>query len=529
MVATLRRTDAVFQKRVIYLSAIPGMTLGCDLSTGLNAAGAAISHPVGVANAAAINAILATATAISPVKLWVDATFALGAALATPDTGYVDIEATAEGNGFFMLPGSNCNLIQNIGVGTTNLANFNAVHPSSAQPIVGKNVAIKGLTINGGRGIYPNGLVNSGAADGTLSGAGSPDARGLPSKFFYTGIIFVGIDNLVIEDCQIYDAASSAIYLLACSRPRIANVRITVPTPVTEQNQDGIHLCSGCWGVTGSNNWLSSGDDAVAINLDEGEGGLVTDPDANADIHFDNTTLHSAITAARVFGQVNYLRRISLTNFRGDVQWWGCLIGSDAGGILNTDTIRSILLDGWQVRVTNPTSGGALVWINANCGLVELSRMKMIEPTAGTPFVLVGDSAHAPAVASLRVAGFECHRNTFGSNTGSFVQVAFGSVANLEIDGFAVTDNGSYPDIPYFLDITGSASVGRLWIGKLDMAHIGALCNDWTKVGSVAGPGCVGLSLPDSVMANGWPYIASDHGNVPAVKVGGTVKIYSIT
>src|SRR6516165_5568359 len=149
MVATLRRTDAVFQKRVIYLSAIPGMTLGCDLSTGLNAAGAAISHPVGVANAAAINAILATATAISPVKLWVDATFALGAALATPDTGYVDIEATAEGNGFFMLPGSNCNLIQNIGVGTTNLANFNAVHPSSAQPIVGKNVAIKGLTING--------------------------------------------------------------------------------------------------------------------------------------------------------------------------------------------------------------------------------------------------------------------------------------------------------------------------------------------------------------------------------------------
>jgi hypothetical protein len=102
------------------------------------------------------------------------------------------------------------------------------------------------------------------------------------------------------------------------------------------------------------------------------------------------------------------------------------------------------------------------------------------------------------------------------------------AIANLTFNGFAVQDAGSYTAIPALIEI-GSGSIGQLVFNSLDSTNIAASISagGFSNVGSISGAGVLatGWEFPDSVMANGVPYISATSG-LPSIKVGGVVEPY---
>src|SRR5262249_41644043 len=144
------------------------VALDCDLSTGAKIGGGTPTD-----NAAAINAVLATATATGPVHLIIDGGSAIGSPILIPPTGHVTISGRGWNDGLFVKAGSNCNAIQNFA--DTDLAIYQAWQPGGAQSIAGSNVTIRDLRIVGNRGTYPNGNVSAtNNTDGTIDGTTAP-------------------------------------------------------------------------------------------------------------------------------------------------------------------------------------------------------------------------------------------------------------------------------------------------------------------------------------------------------------------
>jgi hypothetical protein len=490
MAASFNRLATTFRTRVVYASSLPGVRLDCVLSTGLTNSGGVPTN-----NAAALNAVLATATAANPVELVIDGGCAIGAPLVIPSTGQVMIRGIGWGSGLYVLSGSNANAIQN--VPHTDIAVYNVWQPTAAQPITGSNVTIRDLRVCGNRGTFPTGNASNVSTnrDGTVTNtaalASAPDVRGpyTASAYWLSGIMLAGLDNVLIDHVWVYDAPSYHINLYACTKVRIVDCRVEAAV-ANEGNQDGIHVNGGCWDVKISRCWIQSGDDAIAFNLDEGEGPYSGDPLAGVDLSVDDCTLHNCITVGRVFGSGAITRRVSFTNIHGYVQWYGLLIGNTVAGT-NQDNNHSILLDGWNVQVTGSVNGGALVWVVSNVGMIDISRLKVIEPTQGNPVILVGTGSSGPVVSSMRLAGLEIHRNASGSNSGPVLSMVGGTIQNLALAGVAVTDNGSFPGLAHLMTVASPGAISRLWVGDLDPNHITALIDNPGQLTAKLGPGLV--------------------------------------
>ena len=466
----------VFAARTIYASSIPGVALDCDLFTGAKVGGG-----IPTDNAAKINAVLATASASNPLHLIIDGGCALGKALLIPTTGYVTITGHGWNTGFYMLPGANSNAIQN--VAGTDLASSQAWNSGiGGQSIVGKNVTLRDFRLHCNRGTYPNGNCNGGR-DGTFPGysGSSPDARGsYPDNWLLTGIMLVGVENLAIDNVWVYDAPTFHIDLYHCQKVVIDRCRIEAGDPTVPGNTDGVHCNGGCSQVRISNTWFSTGDDAIGINLEEGDGS------DGADFIVDNCVLSNCLNAGRIYAfNVSNSRRVSITNVRGTCQNSGFNIGYEGAASTQAECNHSVYIGNCEIQLTNPNFRNAMVWINSHAGVVEVSHCKFVEPSLAIPLVMM--NRENPTVSSLRIVDCSIHRNSSGSAAAYAFEGSTGTVGDLVIQGFSVTEQSgqSYADIPALVDLNGTA-VGRLTIDA-DVKGIARVVNitSSSTVGSV--------------------------------------------
>jgi hypothetical protein len=98
------------------------------------------------------------------------------------------------------------------------------------------------------------------------------------------------------------------------------------------------------------------------------------------------------------------------------------------------------------------------------------------------------------------------------------------TIANVTINGFSVQKKS----VPELIDII-YGSIGQLVLNAVDATEIKRPLSPggFLNIGSVSGSGVLatGWEFPDSVMANGVPYISASTGQ-PSIKVKGVVQAY---
>jgi hypothetical protein len=576
VVANGGRIPGSFLGRTIYASAVPGVVLDCDLTTGAKVGGGTPTD-----NAAALSAALAPATASAPVRLVIDGGAAMGSPLVMPATGHVTIEGQGWDTGLFMLAGANSSAIQNFP--GTDLAERKVWTATSTLP-AGANVAIRNLKIHGNRGTYPSGN-SDGTRDGTITDGSilstPADARGpSPGAYWLSGIILDRVDNVHIEDVWVYDAPAYHVNLYACTRVWIDDSRFQAGDPSFSGNTDGIHFNGGCGHAFVSDCWFSTGDDGVAINIDEGNAV------AGGDFLVHHCTFLNCQSAGRVYGQSAATRRVTFDHCIGSgMRAWAFQVGNSSPFI--TEANHSVYFRNCEVGVSGPSIGYgySFLFLNGACGLIEAEGCHIVDPTVAIPFMLYGFAQ--PTVSAIRMLDCGVHRSAGGSAAcPAFATESGGQVGDLTIRDFHLTEQrnndgtyGHYADVAAMVDL-GHVTVGHLSLSGSfrgaativnvpstasvasidvpDLTHasnagsatahsfvnasgsiplsIGRLTG--SNIAGIAsgpfalvGPGVMpsGFPVADALMGNNTPYLGSDHGGVPCVKVAGTAKTVNLT
>jgi hypothetical protein len=556
----------VFAARTVYASSIPGVVLDCNLFTGKNASGGTPTD-----NASAINAVLATATANNPVHLVIDGGSAIGHAIKIPPTGHVTISGHGWSTGFFILPGSNCHGITNTaGTDLASNATWNpGIGPTSQ---LGQNVTLRDFRLHCNRGTFPTGNCNGGK-DGTFpAGSGTPDARGSYAQWLLTGIFLNALDNVEIDRLWIYDAPTFHASLYACTKVWAHHCRVEAATPSFSGNTDGFHFNGGCQSCLVSWCWISTGDDAVGFNLDEGNG------QDGADLVMADCVTVGCQSVLRVYGKDNAAcRRVEMRNVKSTgVRVTGITLGDPSG---SASTLAEAT---HSLSVTDcDFSGGAnaVMTVSGNAGHVEFTRVRMLEPLQGVPMVLMTSSTST--ISTLVFRDCAIYRNTFGHAPAYLLDGSYGTIGDLVVDNFHYAEESgqAFTDVSELIILTGTTVGSISFSGRLKGVGTAIVAGSSSTVGSIdvpdlthqsntsppsffsivtggatvpvsvgrfrgvglagmaggtvslSGPGVLASGFPvaDALMGNNTLYLASDHSNALSILIGGVHKTVGLS
>lgn len=487
--ASIQQYPGQITATVYYASRIPGVKLDCDL-----AARAKIGGGTPTDNSTAINAVLATASSTKPIDLVIDGGCALAKPLVIPATGYVTIRGLGWGTGLYVLPGSNAQAIQN--VAHTDLAIWQTWSPGGAQSIVGRNVAIRNLRIDAGRGTPSstntlvsgqNNSTGNAGRDGTVTDAtalaSTGDARGPYSAgYWLSAVMLVGIDMLHVEDVWIYDAPAYHLNLFHCTNVYVSRCRVQAGNPGFSANTDGIHLNGGTRNVWIDNCYFATGDDPVALNADEGDGSG-GGPLFISQCFFDNCQ-----GGVRVYGAGASTMQVVAKGIRGTTRFWGAVIGEPSLNPVSGALNSSITFEDWQLNTTDASFNNPMFLVCGNVGTLTLRDVHSVGQTLAGSMVQIGSSSATPAIRSLRLEG-TLDRDGSGNAAMSAVKMVAGTVTTLDIS-FRVRDlaGSSYAAVADLIPI-GGGTIGRLWVSDVEPTHVTALTNTPGSITTKAGPG----------------------------------------
>ena len=125
-----------------------------------------------------------------------------------------------------------------------------------------------------------------------------------------------------------------------------------------------------------------------------------------------------------------------------------------------------------------------------------------------------------------RLSFENCQMHRFGDPVAAVIVENDSTIENVMFNGFGMMNAGSVTPVPSLLNI-GSGSVGQIVINSIDSNNISAPVSEFSTVGSVSGAGVLatGWEFPDTVMADGVPYISASTG-LPSIKINGVVEPY---
>ena len=223
---------------------------------------------------------------------------------------------------------------------------------------------------------------------------------------------------------------------------------------------------------------------------------------------------------------------MSVSNCTGSLQQAGFIIGQ--GAQANPNSVTGLVIS--DCSITAP----AIIEMAANFGTIELNRITLtasnarMNPAFTSPGMgLTRTSAYMAGStyvgSSLSVNDCVIQRTSNGV-TGGFILEYASSIANLAINGLSISDvpGKSYPAMQSLVD-AASGSIGNLIITNVDSKLIKAPCQaaQFSDINTVEGAGVLatGWEFPDSVMANGVPYISATT-HQPSIKVNGVVEPY---
>ena len=494
---------------------VPGMTyiwaskigcaLDCDLEFGFN------KHTQGHAtdDAPRINAAMASASADHPITLIIDGG-ALISGLFFPAGGYWSIAGLGCGTGFFVKTGTNNDGIHNGGP--------DAAVPSDPGPPVpprGRNVSLSNFSLNG------NGENGGDSTTGLRQGS---QARGV----WYYGINIMNLDDITVENVVVVNTPA---YHFRFSN--VGNVSISgCVMKSTGVSTDGLHFDGPANDITITNCDFTTGDDAIALNGPEGHTGDISRVSVS-NCKFDAWSLMrlDSINCSGCLPRCN-VNTVSVSNCTGSLQQAAFIIGQGAQA-------APALIDGLTISDCNFTAP-AVIEIASNFGSIELNRVTLNASTAR-----MNPAFNSPGMGLTRTSRYMYGCTYIGSNltvndcvisrasngvAAGFILEYGSSISNLVINGLSIQDSTgkSYSAMRSLVD-AAAGSLGNLILNRVDSTLIQAPCApaQFSDINTVEGAGVLATKweFPDSVMADGVPYISSTTGE-PSIKVNGVVQPY---
>jgi len=438
-----------------------GCVLDCNLQTGLTFAGGAATD-----NTAIINAFLATASASNPIRLIMDGG-TLSSGIQIAPGGHTIIEGLGWDTGFYQKSGANADVINNIGAKYA----FPFDPGPTAPTITASNVVLRNFFVNGNRG------------NGTTGNSTSGNPLGVVGAFFFVGVNLVSISNLRIEDVWLYDVSAYAMRLSNVAEVVVDGCRMESPS--LGVSTDGVHLSGPASDVRVSNCYITSGDDAIALNCPEGYSGNISR------VLVDNCDVANAGTFIRVYptygSNTNLIDTVLITNCYANTANVGILVGN-ASGAGAANCIGAVLLS--NCKITTPV----LANISSSMGLFALNQVEFIP--SGTP-------------NGITITG--------GA-----------TVTTFKVNGLTVPSG----TVPFLVDAGTGCVLGALLLDSFDSRNFTALVGSsgFTQVVAIGGSAVLtsGFAVPNTAMMNCSDFMSST-SSLPSIKIAGTVKTYTVS
>ena len=476
-----------------------GCALDCDLGNGhnKNTGGAATD------DGPRINAAMAGASASNPITLIIDGS-ALISGLFLPAGGYWNIAGLGCGTGFYVKTGTNNDGIHN--------GPPNAAIPSDPGPPVpprGSSVSLRNFALNGNAGNGHDGNSTTGATQGDYK------------VTWYFGINLMNLDDIVIENLAVVNTCAYHIRLSNVGHASVSGCVLQSEGP----NTDGIHVDGPANDIAVSNCNITTDDDAIAFNCPEGESGDISRVTVS-NCKVNSTSLMRLDTIAYNGAPNKFnIDTVSVSNCSGICAFTGFFIGDGAGA--NPNSITNVTISDCNLRAP------AMLDVGANFGNITLNNVIL------SPY----NSIEPPGFAFLRTSKFLKDGTYVGSNLtlnncvinrdrnvdfAGFIIESGSAISNLVLNGFSVTDAGSYSPARDLLQFP-LGSIGQVVINTVESSHIltAASARGFANITTVSGTGVLatGWKFPDAVMANGVAYISANSG-LPSIKINGLVELY---
>lgn len=465
-----------------------GCVPDCVVTTGAKVGGGTPTD-----NTTALNALLALASTFSNgARVILDGGFAHKGLLISSN---VSLEGVGPSAGLFLLAGANTHCI-------TNWTSY-----SQSATV---NISVKNLYLNGNRN------------NQTLS------------PFSQTGIFIFSCTQVRIEKVTLVNIGQFNVCVESCTDVQGVECNITSNWVYG----DGFHVSGGVGGSSNlkfSRNTIATVDDGIALNAPEhgGAGGPISDVEVCDNVYIGAVSMVRMYSSATNSAAVS---RVMVANnsgtFTGQTWATGCVFF-----LGNGDTYADGIRDFSAVNITASLtdSSGHFMKISDSCGTVKVTGT-WDSPIAANSFVILQTAA--VTVSNLDLSDCTIYRSTRGSSLAYGVQstIAGATIGRLRISGFNVVNESgqTYSAIPYLIDMA-NLTITELVIDALDTKLITALVNPttgFTGIGSISGAGVLatGINIPDSVMANGTPYLSATSPNVgmPCIKIAGTVYPFTI-
>jgi Glycosyl hydrolases family 28 len=490
---------------------VPGMTyiraseIGCALDCDLRNGNNKYTGTAATDDGPRINAAMAGASATNPITLIIDGS-ALISGLFLPAGGYWGIAGLGCGTGFFLKTGTNNDGIRNGPV--TVVSN----DPEPPTPDRGRNVSLKNFTLNGNQGNGFDGNSTSGKRQG------GPVA-------WYFGIDLKNLDDIVIDKVVV---VRTSTYHIRFSN--VGNVAISGCVMKSQgYNTDGLHFDGPANDITISNCDFTTGDDSIALNCPEGYSGNISRV-AVSDCTFNSWSLMRLYTTN---GYSKFsIDSVSVNNCRATLSEAAFLIG-----LINGSNPRSVAsLNITDCSLTAP----AILALAENFGTIALKNVTFVPSPSNVVWVrpqanhICGFLRPSPLYGNVTSAGSSLSFENCRIYRPPDIDVAAlvidndSTIDTVTFNGFAVQDGGSSSPMANLLNM-GWGAVGQLVLDALDSTNISAPVSQggFSSIGSISGAGVLatGWEFPDTVMADGVPYISASSG-LPSIKVGGVVEPY---
>jgi Glycosyl hydrolases family 28 len=476
-----------------------GCALDCDLSTGRNKYHGGDATDDGPK----INAALAGASASNPITLIIDGS-AMVSGLFLPAGGCWSIAGLGCGTGFFLKSGTNNDAIHN---GGPNAVTVN--DPGPPAPARGSSVSLSNFTINGNQGNGRDGDSTTGFAAGALN------------TVWYFCINLMNLNNISIENVVI---VNSPAYHMRLSN--VGNVTISGCVMRTSGiHSDGIHFDGPANDINISYCSFTTGDDSIALNCPEGYSGNISRV-AVSNCTFNSFSLMRLYTKGAGPNKFN-IDTVSVSNCNGTLSEAAFLIGVSSGS--NPDSVTGLTIS--DCTITAPT----VLAMAENFGTITVQNVTFtptgagIQPDHKSGFLLPSQPYPGATFvgSNLNLENCTIYRQDDELVAGLVLQNN-SVIKNLVFSGFCVQDSGTHSSIAELLDFM-SGSIEQLVLTSVAPANILApiSAGGFANIGLVSGTGVLatGWEFPDSVMANGVPYISASTG-LPSIKIDGVVESY---
>ena len=348
-----------------------------------------------------------------------------------------------EGTGLFAPNGLNNDVI--------NVAPNSTLIPSGQSglpPQRGANVTIKNLVLNGNR------------RDGTLGNSTTGDPRGNNSVSWYTDIHIWSINNVNIDHVVAYNSPSYALLCDNCGQVRVTNsdaVPFLIGQTVSATNQDGWHIDGNSNDIYFSNDYMRTGDDALALNAPEGWCGPITNVTAV------NIELHQAQDGGRAYtesaacanGLNPIVSKVSFDNWQGDVNNAAFLFGWLTS---HTISLNNSITD-FTWTNSNITAGQGFV-VDDSIGNLTFDNVNLRGISNSGAEGFINPIVDTSPISSLTLNNDTLTRTPSGNIAVGAINASTTGAANistLHIEGFKIVDEGaSYGSTSGLLVLNGS-------------------------------------------------------------------------